>query len=70
MFNKEDNSFNDVRAKSVLQWLDSMVDHNDIEVRGGVKVTKDYIDSLKQQIKNLEDKNNLKDKYLKKLKKN
>lgn len=69
MFNKEDNSFNEVRAKSVLQWLDSMVDHSDIEVRGGVKVTKDYISSLKKQIENLEDKNNLKDKYLKKLKK-
>ena len=69
MFNKEDNTFNEVRGKAVLQWLDSMVDHSDIEVRGGVKVTKDYIDSLKKQIKNLKDKNSIKDKYLKKLKK-
>lgn len=69
MFNRVDNTFNELREKSVSQWLDSMVDHEDIEVRGGVKVTKDYIDSLKQTIRNLEDKNITKDKYLKKLKK-
>lgn len=68
MFIKEDNTYNDIREKSIRQWLDDMSDHQDLAVRGGVKVTRDYIDYLKQKIKLLEEKNKLKDEYLKKLK--
>jgi len=42
--------------------------HDDIEVRGGTQVTKGYIEDLKKAIIMLEEKNTLKDKYLKKLK--
>lgn len=68
MFGLKDNTFNELRDKSIKQWLDGMAKHDDIEVRGGVKVTKEYIDGLKKKITSLENENKLKDKYLKKLK--
>lgn len=68
MFFKEDNTYNEIREKSIRQWLGEMSQHEDVAVRGGVKVTTDYIDSLKKQIAVLEEKNALKDKYLKQMK--
>lgn len=44
-----------------------MSKHDDIAVRCGVKATNEYIDSLKKQIRVLEEKNELKDTYLKKV---
>lgn len=67
MFGKKDTTYDEVRDKSISQWLEGMSQHEDIEVRGGVKVTKDYMDDLKKTISMLEEKNALKDKYLKKL---
>lgn len=64
----EDNTYNEIREKSVRQWLQEMSAHEDIAVRGGVKVTTEYLDELKRQIAVLEEKNALKDTYLKKLK--
>lgn len=64
----EDNTYNEIREKSVRQWLDEMSQHEDIAVRGGVKVTREYMDELKRQIQMLEEKCALKDEYLKKLK--
>ncbi len=64
----EDNTYNEIREKSVRQWLDEMSQHEDIAVRGGVKVTCEYMDELKRQIQVLEEKCALKDEYLKKLK--
>lgn len=64
----EDNTYNEIREKSVRQWLQEMSKHEDIAVRGGVKVTTEYLDELKRQIAVLEEKNALKDTYLKKLK--
>lgn len=68
MFIKEDNTFNEIREKSIRQWLQEMSTHEDVAVRGGVKVTTDYLNDLKKQIERLEEKNKLKDEYLKKLK--
>ena len=68
MFGKEDNTYKELRDKSSSKWLEDMSKHDDIAVRGGVKVTKDYIEYLKRMIVSLENKSNLKDKYLKKLK--
>jgi len=68
MFMKEDNTYNEIREKSIRQWLDDMSKHEDIAVRGGVKVTSEYIDYLKKQIILLEEKNQLKDQFLRKLK--
>lgn len=64
----EKSEFNDIREKSVAQWLDEMSNHDDITVRGGVKVTRDYISFLQSQIELLKSENELKNTYLKKLK--
>lgn len=68
MFEKDDNTFQNLRENSVNEWLNEMSEHNDLAVRGGVKATREYIESLKLKIANLEEKNGLKDAYLKKLK--
>lgn len=68
MFGKEDNTYDELRDNSVNQWLKDMSTHEDITVRGGTKVTREYIMDLKRKISMLEEKHTLKDKYLKKLK--
>ena len=40
---KEDTTFNDIRERSLNQWLDEMEQHEDIAVRGGVRLTREYI---------------------------
>lgn len=69
MFLPEDNTYNEIREKSVRQWLEELSNHEDIAVRGGVRVTTDYIDYLQKKIRRLEEQNQLKDSYLKKMKK-
>ena len=32
--NIEDNTYNDIREKSLMQWLDDMEKHEDVAVRG------------------------------------
>lgn len=67
-FGSEDRTFSQIREKSVQQWLLEMSEHEDIAVRSGVRATTDYIASLRKKIEQLEQKNQLKDEYLKKLK--
>lgn len=67
MFNIEDNTYNEIREKSLFQWLDEMEKHEDIAVRGGVKLTREYIQHLKDENKRLEEQNKLKNEYLKKV---
>ena len=62
---QEDNTYNDLRENSIRQWLEDMSRHEDVAVRGGVKVTAEY---LEKQIRQLEEKCALKDDYLKKMK--
>lgn len=69
MFLQEDNSYNDIRQKSLDQWLDEMEKHEDIAVRGGVKLTRDYIQYLNDEINRLKEENALKNEYLKKMSK-
>lgn len=64
----EDHTFQDLCENSVMEWLTEMEEHEDLAVRGGVKVTKDYILSLKKKIEILEEKSVLKDQYLKQMK--
>lgn len=66
MFNREDNTYNEIREKSLFQWLDEMEKHEDIAVRG-VKLTREYIQHLKDENKRLEEQNKLKNEYLKKV---
>jgi len=50
MFGKEDNTYNELREKSINQWLDEMSCHEDITVRSGVGVTEGYISDLKKKM--------------------
>lgn len=67
MFLKEDNTYNDIREKSLLQWLDEMEQHEDIAVRGGVKLCREYMQYLKDKNDRLEQENELKNEYLRKM---
>lgn len=64
----KDNTYNDIRDKSLAQWLDEMADHEDVAVRGGVKLAKEYLEYLKSENLRLQDEINLRNEYLKKLK--
>ena len=68
MFEIKDNTYNEIREKSVRQWLEEMSEHEDVAVRCGVKVTLEYLEHLKDEIRELKESNELKKTYLKKLK--
>lgn len=67
MFLQEDNTYNDIRQKSLNQWLDEMEKHEDVAVRCGVKLTREYIQHLNDEINRLREENQLKNEYLKKM---
>lgn len=67
MFMKEDNTYNDIREKSLMQWLDEMEQHEDIAVRGGVKLCREYMQYLKERNEKLEEEKELKNFYLRKM---
>ena len=54
MFEKGDNTFNDLRRNSLFSWLDEMEQHEDVAVRGGVRLTRDYVAHLEETIENLQ----------------
>ncbi len=67
MFFKPDNTYNDIRDKSLQQWLNEMEQHEDVAVRGGVKLAREYVQFLKDENKRLMHENELKNEYLKKV---
>lgn len=67
MFFREDNTYNDIRDKSLMQWLDEMEHHEDVAVRSGVRLARDYIQYLKDENQKLKNENELKNSYLKKM---
>lgn len=67
MFFKEDNTYNDIWEKSLCQWLAEMEKHQDVAVRGGVKLCWEYVEHLKEENRKLAEANELKNTYLKKL---
>ena len=69
MFGKEYTTYNDIREKSLLQWLDEMERHEDVAVRGGVKLCREYMQYLKDKNEKLKEENELKNSYLKKMSK-
>jgi hypothetical protein len=69
MFIKKDNTYNEIRDKSMKQWLSEMETHEDIAVRGGVKLTREYIQYLKDENDRLREEIELKNSYLKKMSK-
>lgn len=67
MFLKEDNTYNEIRRRSLLQWLDELEQHEDVAVRGGVRLCRDYMQFLMQENENLKHENERKNEYLKKM---
>jgi len=67
MFKNTDNTFNEIRSRSLLKWLEDMENHDDVEVRGGVRLCREYMQYLMDENKRLKDENELKNSYLKKM---
>ena len=67
MFFREDTTYNDIRRKSLEQWLGELENHEDIAVRGGVKLCREYLEYLNGKIEKLEHENELKNQFLRKL---
>ena len=67
MFMMEDNTYRDLREKSLMQWLEEMENHPDLEVRGGVRLCRDYLAFLEQENARLKEENALKNTYLRKM---
>lgn len=68
MFIKEDNTYQEMIEKSTMQWLEESLESEDVVVRHGAKLTLEYVEQLHKKIKELEDKNALKDEFLRRLK--
>lgn len=69
MFTRSDDTYNNIRKRSLEQWLSEMENHEDVAVRGGVKLTREYLAHLEEEISRLKDECKLKDDYLKKMSK-
>ena len=67
MFLKEDTTYNDIRERSLMAWLEEMEQHEDVAVRGGVTLCREYVEYLKDKALRLERENELKNQYLKKM---
>lgn len=66
MFEREDTTYNDLRKNSFFSWLDELEQNEDIAVRGGVKLAREYVAHLEDEIDKLKESNELKKEYLKK----
>ena len=67
MFRIEDNTFRDLRERSLMQWLEEMEAHEDMSVRGGVRLCREYIQSLMDENSHLKEQNALTQSYLRKM---
>ena len=67
MFQIEDNTFRDLRERSLNQWLEEMEAHEDMAVRGGVRLCRDYIQYLMAENNKLKEQNALTQSYLRKM---
>ena len=67
MFRIEDNTFRDLRQRSLQQWLADMEAHEDMTVRGGVRLCREYLQFLEAENRRLKEENELKNSYLRKL---
>ncbi|MGL5675642.1 MAG: hypothetical protein ACRDDX_04490 [Cellulosilyticaceae bacterium] len=68
MFFKDDNTYNDMRKAATMQWLTDLLESEDVVNKNSAKVALEHIAYLEKQIQALEDKNALKDRFLKQLK--
>ena len=68
MFIKEDNTFNDMRKNSTLQWLEQLLDGEDVVNKHGAKLTLEYIEYLHKKNEELKEQIALRDEFLRRLK--
>lgn len=68
MFIKQDETYNEMRKKSAVQWLTELVEYGDMVNKSGARITIEHIEHLNKKIKELEASNALKDEFLKKMK--
>ena len=68
MFIPEDHTYNDIRERSLAQWLDEMEQHEDVAVRGGVRLCRDFMAYLREENERLKQENELTKAYLRKMK--
>ena len=68
MFLPKDNTYNEIREKSLNQWLNEMENHEDVAVRCGVPLCREYMKYLAEENQKLKEENFLKNEYLKKAK--
>lgn len=66
MWQKEDTTYRDLRENSLDQWLTEMEAHEDLQVRGGVRLAREYLAYLKKENQRLQEQNQLTQTYLKK----
>ncbi|WP_432617502.1 hypothetical protein [Butyricicoccus sp.] len=66
MWQKEDTTYRDLRESSLDQWLTEMEAHEDLQVRGGVRLAREYLAYLKKENQRLQEQNQLTQTYLKK----
>ena len=66
MFQMEDHTYRDLRERSLQQWLEELENHEDMTVRGGVRLCREYIQFLKDCNDRLTRENELKNQYLRK----
>ncbi len=69
MFIREDNTYNEIRERSLEQWLEEMEQHEDVAVRGGVRLCRDFMAHLREENERLKQENDLVKSYLRKIKK-
>ena len=67
MFQIEDNTFRDLRERSLNQWLEEMEAHEDMTVRGGVRLCREYLQFLMDENSRLKEQNALTQSYLRKM---
>ncbi len=65
---REDNTFHEIREKSLMSWLKQVRAEGNFEDASGAELAMDYIQFLQDKIVKLEEKNRLKERYLKQLK--
>lgn len=69
MFIREDNTYNEIRERSLEQWLEEMEQHEDVAVRGGVRLCRDFMAHLREENERLKQENDMVKSYLRKMKK-
>ena len=67
MFKIEDHTYRDLRQRSLMQWLSDMEAHDDMTVRGGVRLCREYLAYLEAENRRLKEENELKNSYLQKM---